>query len=202
MPIRNNTWRLIRSLRETKLVIAKDELSRQQKFFKVGQKTLVDLSQAKAQVATAESNQTNAQNEIERAYLILAQLMERTEADFEVVDPPKDQVEKVNLRYTAIDVYNQALKTNPDILIATNKREASEKSISIARGEGLPILSFGAGLSTSYSSDARTAVATQITGAVPIGVVSGTGQQVITPTYLNQNVSFKVNIPEPLITLF
>src|ERR1700761_5023496 len=68
--------------------IAQEELDRQQKFFKVGQKTLADLSQAKAQVAAAQSNQTNAQNELERSNLLLAQLMERRGSgqDYLVVD--------------------------------------------------------------------------------------------------------------------
>lgn len=177
------------------LAIAKQELQRQQKFYKVGQKTLADLSQAKAQVANAEANQTNAQNEMERSYLILSQLMERkTTEEFEVVDPSKDQLDKLNLKYTAIDVYDQALRTYPDIRLASNKRLGYEKAIAIARGEGMPVLSLGAAMSTSYSSDARTAVATQITGAVPIGVVTGTGQQVVTPTYLNQNIAFKDQI--------
>lgn len=179
------------------LVIARQELLRQQKFFKVGQKTLVDLSQAKAQVANAEANQTNAQNEMERSYLYLSQLMERDEGDaFEVVDPPKDQLEKLNLKYSAVDVYNRALLTNPDILQATDKRLGYEKGIAVARGQAMPVLSFGAGLNTSYSSNLQSAVTTQITGAVPIGIVQNTNQQVLTPTYLSQNVSFKSQISQ------
>lgn len=176
------------------LIIAKQELNRQQKFLKVGQKTLADFSQAKSQVANAEANVTNAQNEIERSYLILAQLMEWHGDAIEVVDPTKDQIDNLNTKYTAIDVYLKALKNYPDILVATNQRLALEKGIDIARGGALPTLSFGAGLTTSYSSNAAAAVTTQITGTVPIGIVANSNAEVLSPTYATQSIPFKDQI--------
>ncbi len=173
------------------LVIANQELNRQQKFFKVGQKTLADLSQAKSQVANAEANQTNAQNEMERSYLILAHLMERDQNNpFLVVDPPKTAIDRLNTDFTVNDVYQKALQTNPDVLIATSKRLASEKGVAVARGEQSPSLSFGGGINTSYSSTQSTVVATQITGAVPIGVVQNSNATVVAPVYQNRSVSF------------
>jgi outer membrane protein len=179
------------------LEIAQEMEKSQEKFYNVKQKTLADLSQAKAQVSNAEANVVNAQNEVERSYLFLGQLMERNEDDhFVVVDPPEDQIEKLNLRYTAIDVYLRALETNPDVLMAAHKREGYEKGIAVARSQGMPSLSFGAGLSTSYSSNLQSVVTTSITGSVPIGVVANNGAEVLTPTYLDQNVSFRNQLSE------
>ncbi|GAB3924117.1 TolC family protein [Mucilaginibacter myungsuensis] len=173
------------------LIFAKEEVERQQKFFKVGQKTLADLSQAKSQVANAESNQTNAQNEMERAYLTLAHAMERDRnKPFLVVDPAKDQVEKLNLAYTAPDVYQAALQNYPDILLATNNRLAAEKAVDAAKGRQYPILSLAGGLTSSYSSSATTLLATQITGTVPIGVVANTDATVLAPIYGNRPIPF------------
>lgn len=173
------------------LALAKEEVDRQQKFFKVGQKTLADLSQAKSQVSNASSNQTNAQNEMERSYLQLAHLMERDGSKpFLVVDPSPDQIEKLNLKYTLKEVYQTALKSYPDILLATNKRLAAEKGVDVAKGKQSPTLSFGAGVTSSYSSSASTLLATQIAGTVPIGVVSNTNATVVAPVYQTAPVSF------------
>ncbi|SEM76864.1 outer membrane protein [Mucilaginibacter gossypiicola] len=173
------------------LVIANDELARQQKFYKVGQKTLADLSQAKSQVANAEANQTNAQNELERSYLTLTHFMERDDkSPFLVVDPPKNAIDKLNTSYTNDEVYKTALETNPDIQVTVNKRIAAESGVDVAKGLRYPSLSFGGGLNTSYSSSQSTVVATQITGAVPIGVVQNTNAAVVAPVYQTRNVSF------------
>lgn len=173
------------------LALAKEEVYRQQKFFKVGQKTLADLSQAKSQVSNASSNQTNAQNEMERAYLTLAHLMERDGSkSFLVVEPSANQIDKLNMKYTLNEVYQTALRSNPDILQATNQRLAAEKGVDVAKGKQSPTLSFGAGITSSYSSNASTLLATQIAGTVPIGVVSNTNATVVAPVFQTAPVSF------------
>ncbi|MFD0751886.1 TolC family protein [Mucilaginibacter calamicampi] len=173
------------------LTIAQQELERQQKFFKVGQKTLADLSQAQAQLANSESNVVNAQNEIERATLILAQLMERRSPEaYEIVEPNAKESVELNTGVNSEEIYLKSLEQYPDILLAINKRQASEKAVAIARGTAYPTLSFGAGLSTSYSDNLRNAVTTQITGAVPIGIVQNTNATVVAPTFLTQSVAF------------
>ncbi|UOE47411.1 TolC family protein [Mucilaginibacter sp. SMC90] len=173
------------------LAIANDELARQKKFYKVGQKTLADLSQAKAQVANAEANQINAQNDLERAYLTLTHFMERDDkSPFVVVDPPKNAIDQLNTGYTNDEVYKTALETNPDIQVVEKRRLAAESGVDVAKGLKYPSLSFGGGLNTSYSSSQSTVVATQITGAVPIGVVQNTNAAVIAPVYQTRAVSF------------
>jgi outer membrane protein len=174
------------------LKIAQEELDRQEKFYKVGQKTLADLSQAKAQAAAAQSNQTNAQNEMERAGLLLGQLMERrgNGSDFVAVDPPKDEIDNLNLRYNAIDVYIRSLKAYPDILLAENNTLAAEKAVDVAKGKQLPVLSVGGILNTSYSDNLRT-VGTVVTGAVPVGITQTTGETVLAPIYATNTVGLK-----------
>ena len=55
------------------LAISNQQLDIEQKFFDVGNKTLADLAQARSQVATAELNVTNAQNQGDLSFLNLAQ---------------------------------------------------------------------------------------------------------------------------------
>ncbi|QXV65979.1 TolC family protein [Mucilaginibacter sp. 21P] len=184
------TNRDLQAAAKKQLEIAKEELARQKKFFKVGQKTLADLSQATSQVANAEANLTNAQNEMERAYLTLSHLMERDDQPFLVIDPPKKAIDDINTGFTLNEVYQKALITNPDITIAGNRRLAAEKGIAVAKGLRAPQLSFGGGINTSYSSAQNTVVATQIAGSVPIGVVENSNATVIAPVFQNRNVPF------------
>ncbi|NNU34100.1 TolC family protein, partial [Mucilaginibacter sp. S1162] len=56
--------------------LANQTLARSDISFKVGNQTLADLSQAKAQVSTANLTLTTAQNQLDLSMLILKQYME------------------------------------------------------------------------------------------------------------------------------
>jgi outer membrane protein len=66
---------LLRASNE-QLVVAQQTLVRENALLDAGNKTVADISQAKAQVATAELNVTNAQNQLTISFLTLSQLME------------------------------------------------------------------------------------------------------------------------------
>jgi outer membrane protein len=132
---------------------ARMQLDREQKLFDVGNKTLADLSQAKAQFATADLNLTNAQNQSDLAFLNLAQLLERDPASpFEVEKPQVDALKASENTYEANAVYQTALTTYPDIKIAEYRTLAAKNAVSVARGGFSPRISFGGNLSTGYSS--------------------------------------------------
>ena len=177
------------------LALAKQQLDREQKFFKVGQKTLADLSQAKAQVANSEANVTNSQNEMERSYLLLAQLMERSPGNpFGVVDPGIGEVDNLNTNYTATEVYNKALQSFPDIQLVKNQRLASERGVAVAKGVLSPKLSLAGSLNTSYSGLRKDANTSQIIGNQTVGYIAGSNTPIYAPLYAFQNVSFKDQI--------
>ncbi|MGX5687583.1 TolC family protein [Arcticibacter tournemirensis] len=133
--------------------LAKLQLDREQKQFDVGSKTLADLSQAKSQMATAELNVTTARNQLDISYLNLAQLMERDPANpFEVVKPAINQLVDLNSTYSAAEVYTKASENYPDINIAKFRTLAALKAVDIAKGDLYPRLTFGANMSTGYSS--------------------------------------------------
>jgi outer membrane protein len=173
------------------LALAQKQLDREQKFFKVGQKTLADLSQAKAQVANAESNVTNSQNEMERSYLLLAQLMERSPGNaFGVVDPGVNEINDLNNEYTAAEVYAKASQSFPDIQLVVNQRLAAERGVAVAKGLMLPKLSLAGSLNTSYSGARRDANTSQIVGNQTVGFVAGSNVPIYAPLYAYRNVSF------------
>ena len=135
------------------LAISNQQLDIEQKFFDVGNKTLADLAQARSQVATAELNVTNAQNQVDSSFLNLAQLLELDPSSvFEVEKPKIEDMSKVNSAFTAIDVFKSASSSFPDIRLAELRKQASEKGIEIARGNYFPSLNLQTGFGTRYSN--------------------------------------------------
>jgi outer membrane protein len=140
---------------QQQLAISKQQLDIEQKFFDVGSKTLADLSQAKSQLATAELNVTNAQNQVDLAFLNLAQLLELDPSSVFVVEKPKmENMPKINSAYSASDVFKSAASSFPDIRLAELRRQASEKGIDIAKGNYYPSLNLQSGFGTRYSNGA------------------------------------------------
>lgn len=143
----------ILSAAQQQLAISKQQLDIEQKFFDVGTKTLADLSQARSQLASAELNVTNAQNQVDLAFLNLAQLLELDPASrFSVEKPKVEDMSKLNSAYSASDVFKSAAASFPDIRLAELRRQASEKGIDIAKGNFFPTLNLQTGFGTRYSN--------------------------------------------------
>jgi outer membrane protein len=135
------------------LDIANQQLDIEQKFFDVGNRTLADLAQSKSQRATAELNVTNAKNQVDLAFLDLAQLLELDPSiPFEIEKPQIDNIINVNAAYSAVDVFKTASLNFPDIKLAEFRKQVFEKEIDIARSGYFPSLSLQSGLNTRYSN--------------------------------------------------
>jgi outer membrane protein len=167
------------------------QLEREQQLFDVGNKTLADLSQAKAQLATAELNFTNAQNQLDLAYLNLAQLMERNPSDkFEVVKPAINLINTTESNYVANEVFKSALANYPDVKVAEFNKLAAQKAVAVARGSFYPRLSFGGNLSTGYSSGRQRF----IVGSNPPAFEKIPWRDQLTDNY-NRGLGFNLSIP-------
>ncbi|MGZ4009067.1 MAG: TolC family protein [Mucilaginibacter sp.] len=176
--------------------LAKITLDRAQKNFDQENATRADLSQAKAQVSTAELNLTNAQNQADLAILILKQYMEMDpNTEIAVVKPDISKLTDVKTIYDAADVIKTAISVNPDIRLAELQQQSSAQAIKIAKGNYYPVLSLFGNLQSSYSD----AVKSKPIGQTPlayedIGTVKGTGQTVQTLTPVSQTI-FSPNYP-------
>ena len=158
-----NNQDLIKASKD-QLTLSKQQLEVAQKQFNVGNNTIADLSQAKAQVATNELSLTNAQNAYDLSILDLKQLMEvAPERNIEVVLPAVADPGLIDYNYVAFEVYTKAVQTYPDIKLAEANTQASKFGIKIAKGSLYPSLSFGGGLSTGYSSANPLSFSNQIT---------------------------------------
>ncbi|WP_432710296.1 TolC family protein [Pedobacter sp.] len=143
---------LLKASRE-QLSVSEQTLKRETALLEVGNKTMADISQAKAQMSTSELNVTNAQNDLSISYLTLAQLMEMgtDTATFKVVAPTVSEIEIAETNYEVNEVYKQALVNFPDIKLASLNTLAAEKGIDIAKGSLYPSISLNGGLASSYS---------------------------------------------------
>jgi outer membrane protein len=170
------------------LVVAQQTLTRQNALLEAGNKTVADVSQAKAQVATAELNVTNAQNQLTISYLTLSQLMEMGSGSaYKVVAPTIQDVARAQTNYNVNEVFNTSVTFYPDIKLARLNREAAEKGVAVAKGRLLPIISLGGGVGTRYSYD----LATQ---GSPFGVQNSHFSDQINNNFY-QNVGVSVRIP-------
>lgn len=125
----------------------------EQVFFDTGERTLADISQAKSQTAGAEFNVTNAQNQLDLAFLNLAQLLELDPSvPFQVEKPNVDDVATVNAAYTAAQVFTTAAANFPDIRLAELRKQVLEKGIDIAKGNYYPSVNLQMGLGSRYSN--------------------------------------------------
>ncbi len=170
--------------------IANQTLEKSNISFKVGNQTLADLSQAKAQVSTATLNLTTAQNQLDLSVLILKQYMEMNpNTDIVVEKPDISKLTNIKTVYDANDVIKTALNINPDIILAENQQKTFEQAIKIAKGSFYPTIGLYGGLASSYS-DRLTQKAIGLTPPAydQIGIVQGTNQAVLTPIQVQHTI--------------
>lgn len=176
---------------EQQLQLSKEQMQVTQKNFDVGNKTLADLSQSKAQQANSELSLTNAQNAYDLAILELKQLMEiDLQQNVTLETPLVPSLTKLELGYTASDVYNQAVQIFPDVQAAKHSTEAYKYALKSAKGELYPNLSLRGGLGTRYSSILANSVGKQLEENVNKYV----GLQLNIPIFNNYRSRSAVNI--------
>ncbi|MBC7566488.1 MAG: TolC family protein [Pedobacter sp.] len=139
--------------------VAKLTLNQQQQLLDAGNKTLADVSEAKSQAATAELNVTNAENALTISVLTLSQLMEMpANTPYDVQAPLINSFTDSGTDTNIQEVYENALKTFPDIKLASLRSEVSLKAMDIAKGSYFPRLTLGGGVGTNYSSGRQVVI--------------------------------------------
>ena len=147
------THKALWSASEQQLDLSEEQLRAEEVQLEVGNRTSVDVSQAKSQVATDQLNITTSRNDYQLSLLTLKQLMEMdSEKEIILESPDVDEIEKVMTQYTATNVFEKALDFFPEVRMAEFRTLAAEKDVDIARGRYFPTLSLSSGLSTGYTS--------------------------------------------------
>jgi outer membrane protein len=119
----------------------------------VGKKAKGELLEIKAQAASERADLTAAKNELEMAYVDLTQVMNLdTTGQFTIEMPENLQITgKQNIEPTD-SVYSRALSDFPSIQRARYELESARKNLKVTKGTYMPELSFGAGISSYFSS--------------------------------------------------
>lgn len=167
------------------LEISREQLRRTNQLVEAGTIPKGDLLDIQATLANDEQNLIITQNNVRLSLLSLAQLLQLEDFNnFEIAESEISTLPLVNLgEYSVDQIYEVALQNRYEIKVAETNIDLAEKDIKIARASKQPTLS------GFYNWNTRASNRDQIVGAVPdldnpfdvIGIVEGTGQNVLAP---------------------
>jgi outer membrane protein len=142
-----------KDIREEQLAVTMGQIEQVEQQIQVGKKAKGELLEIKAQAASERADLTAAKNELEMAYVDLAQVMNLdTTGQFTIEMPENLQITgKQNIEPTD-SVYSRALSDFPSIQRARYELESARKNLKVTKGTYMPELSFGAGISSYFSS--------------------------------------------------
>lgn len=142
--------------------VTKTQLERTQKLVNAGSLPETNLFDIKAQLANDELSVVNAENAIVSAKLTLRQLMNSaTDREIEVV---RVEVPNPNIQpypNSPGEIYEIAQSFLANVQAADMRVKASQKSVDIAKGLKMPVITASANLNSNYSTAAEKANVTQ-----------------------------------------
>ncbi|MCB0430558.1 MAG: TolC family protein [Flavobacteriales bacterium] len=136
-----------------------------------------------AQLALDQLAEVNARNQLDMAYLNLAQWLELPSTDGFSIEKPQLDVDNVApILENPTVLSEKAAQTLPEIAAAEYRTKGAEKSLAMARGAQSPTLSVSASYGSGYSDARQQLKDITLTGVDTIGYTSG-GQEVLVPSY-------------------
>lgn len=191
------------------------QVTRLQKLVAAGALAAGDLYNIQAQRATENVQVVDARNNLDLAYLTLAQMLDLPSTEnFEIETPDLELGAQPSLTAMPDQVYAFALENQPMIKSAESRLKSSEYLLNQSRGALLPSLSMQGSLGTGYSGAASQVIDKYVAnGTQVIGFVELPGgiQDVYTLKYdpvwkdntfsnqvsdnINKSLSFNLSIP-------
>ncbi|MBT8317838.1 MAG: TolC family protein [Lutibacter sp.] len=140
------------TIAENNLAASEKEVLRAQARLDAETIALSDYTEAQSQAATNKYNVISAKNNYQQYIITLKQLLELplTE-DFEI-DTINENLDLINIELNKIDIYNNALRTLPELKASNLNIKANEKELEIAKSAYLPSLSLSASAGSGYTS--------------------------------------------------
>ncbi|MGZ4033265.1 MAG: TolC family protein [Bacteroidia bacterium] len=165
--------------------ITAGQVERTQKLVDAGSAAKGTLLDIQSQLATEELNLTTAQNQLDIAYLSLAQLLNMPSADGLTIVKPELTVSPEALGTSnPAQIYTTAASSLPEIKSAENKVKSAEKGVSAAWGGVSPKLVFSASYGTGYSgASQRIVTPPAFQGYSPNGSITSAGDTVLSPAF-------------------
>ena len=134
------------------LEASKKNEERGREMVEVGKMSKADLAQLTAQRATDEYNIVAAESEIANYKLRLKQLLEITDAEFDIAIPAASDEQALRQIPALTSVYESALATRPEIQGSRINIQSSDVQLSLAEAQSLPTISMTGGIGTSTNS--------------------------------------------------
>jgi outer membrane protein len=162
------------------LEVAKTELSQTETLVDAGVLPKGELYELQATIASQDQQAVVASNNYEIARISLAQLLLIDDyKNFSIADTNYDMVAATILDKSPKELFKKALESRNDIMLAKTNVEIAKTNLKTAKSAYQPTMTGYYGYSSRISYGDRL-ITTGTYSEYPIGVVSGTGQQVIT----------------------
>lgn len=133
--------------------VTKLQVERTQKLVNAGSLAKGSLLEIEAQLANEEVNLVGAENSQQLAYLNLYQMLELPATEsFKIEKPYLPVISANNSMINSMEVFKNAVNLRPEVKSAEFDLKASQKGVSIARGQFSPSLSLGGSYSNWYNN--------------------------------------------------
>ena len=174
---------------EQSLEASKLNEQRGQEMVEVGSMSKADLAQLTAQRATDEYNLVNAKSNLATYKLQLKQLLEITDADFDIVIPTASDEQALAEIPSLPAVYEAALAYRPEIESSRLSIRSSDMQLQIAKAQGLPTVNMTGSLTTNTNSLSTNGWDNQMKTNFDMGI----GATVSVPIFDNRSTRTAVN---------
>ncbi|MDA0713929.1 MAG: TolC family protein [Bacteroidetes bacterium] len=200
---------------EEQVAISRRQVDRMQRMVDVGQSALNSLYDLQSQLANDELALTNAENALIISRLNLGTLLLLTPeelAGFELNAPDMESFVIDKEIPNPLVIYATASSHLPEVKSAELQIQSSDVGLDIARGSRSPNITVNGSLGSGYSGNNLIPIGDPIIESQTIGIVEGTGQEVVSPDIsfadfqtksfndqlddnFNQSLSLRLNIP-------
>ncbi len=175
------------------------QFERTRKLVEAGVLADINLLNLEAQNAAEELSVTNAENQLNMAYLTLTQMMDLKDFDsFSVVEPQITISGTPYLLLTPNQIFIIASKKMPEIKAGEYRLKSAQKGLSVARSGFSPQLTMQGSIGTGYSGASQSITGFSYRGLDTIGFVPATNDVVVAPgfTYNYATKSFEDQISD------
>ncbi len=136
--------------------ITQQQVNRTAQLVEAGTQPRGSLFTVQAQLAGEELQVVNATNQLDIAYLDLAQLLNLEDpAGFRIAIPDIAIDPGDDLEYSPLQVYNAAVRTQPQVRATEFRVASAEKGLAVARGGRSPMLSLRGSYGSGFSGASR-----------------------------------------------
>ncbi len=141
------------------LDITQQQVDRTARLVDAGTLPMGSLFTVQAQLAGEEVQVVNAGNQLDIAYLNLAQLLDLDNPEeLRIVVPDITILPGDDLAFSPMQVFNSAVQTQPQVKAADFRVASAEKGLQIARGGRSPMLSIRGSYGTGFSGASREVI--------------------------------------------